>query len=85
MLRELPGFGERLFYYSAISVPELDTAGTWRGKVGFVHEYAKEVLGERLRDYEYYFAGPPAMTKAVQRMLIQAKVPFSQIHFDQFF
>jgi toluene monooxygenase electron transfer component len=54
--------------------------------VGFVHEYAQEVLGkERLRDYEFYFAGPPAMTTAVQRMLIQAKVPFNQIHFDQFF
>lgn len=85
MLRELPGFGERIFYYPAISMPELDTAGTWKGRVGFVHEYAKETLGENLCDYEFYFAGPPAMATAVQRMLIQSKVPFAQIHFDQFF
>ena len=85
MLRELPGYGERIFYYPAISMPELDSERTWNGRVGFVHEYAKETLGESLRDYEFYFAGPPAMASAVQRMLIQAKVPFGQIHFDQFF
>jgi toluene monooxygenase electron transfer component len=85
MLRELPGFGERIFYYPAISMPELDSAGTWKGRVGFVHEYAKETLGDSLKDYEFYFAGPPAMATAVQRMLIQNKVPFAQIHFDQFF
>lgn len=85
MLRELPGYGERIRYYPAISNAEQDTGATWQGRVGFIHEYALEVLGDRLADYEYYFAGPPAMTTAVQRMLIRAKVPFSQIHFDQFF
>ncbi len=85
MLQELPGYGERLRFYPAISMPELDTAGAWKGRIGYVHDYAREVLGENLRDYEYYFAGPPAMAMAVQRMLIQAKVPFNQIHFDQFF
>lgn len=86
MLSELPGYGERFLYYPAISMPELDTDGEWKGRVGFVHEYAQEVLGkENLPQYEFYFAGPPAMATAVQRMLIQAKVPFSQIHFDSFY
>lgn len=85
MLKELPGYGERLFFYPAISMPELDQKSEWKGRVGFVHEYAKELLGADLPKYEYYFAGPPPMAMAVQRMLIQAKVPFAQIHFDQFF
>jgi toluene monooxygenase electron transfer component len=86
MLQALPGFGERLFYYPAISMPELDTQGAWKGRVGFVHEFAQDVLGkEKLKEYEFYFAGPPVMATAVQRMLIQAKVPFNQIHFDRFF
>ena len=37
-------------------------------------------------DYEFYFAGPPAMAEAVQRMLmIDNKVPYDQIYFDRFF
>ena len=85
MLRELPGFGERVFYHPIISMPELDTASEWRGEVGFVHELAARRLGSALASHEIYFAGPPLMTLAVQRMLIQHKVPLSQMHFDGFF
>jgi toluene monooxygenase electron transfer component len=85
MLRELPGFGERLFYHAIISMPELDTAGEWHGDVGFVHELAARKLGTALGSHEVYFAGPPAMTLAVQRMLIQHKVPMGQMHFDRFY
>ena len=85
MLQALPGYGQRLFFYPAISMPELDTVGAWHGRVGYVHEHAREMLGTDLPRYEFYFAGPPPMAKAVQRMLIQAKVPMNQIHFDQFF
>jgi toluene monooxygenase electron transfer component len=85
MLRELPGFGERLFYHPIISMPELDTASEWRGEVGFVHELAARSLGSALAVHEIYFAGPPAMTLAVQRMLIQHKVPLAQMHFDRFY
>ena len=35
--------------------------------------------------YAIYFAGPPPMTQAVQRTLIQHKVPLAQMHFDPFF
>ncbi len=86
MLRALPGFGERLFYYPSISMPELDVDHTWRGRVGFVHKVAEEALGASLPNYEFYFAGPPPMAQAVQLMLLQQhKVPQQQIHFDQFF
>ena len=36
--------------------------------------------------YEFYFAGPPPMTQAIQELLmVSHKVPFGQIHFDRFF
>jgi toluene monooxygenase electron transfer component len=85
MLKCLPGFGERIFYHPAVSAPESDPESTWSGRVGFVHAVAEEMYGEKLPDYEVYFAGPPAMAEAVQKMLIKAKVPLTQIHFDRFY
>ncbi|MDB5764179.1 MAG: oxidoreductase [Herminiimonas sp.] len=85
MLRELPGFGERFFFHSIISMPELDTERQWAGRIGFVHDMALEVLGKTLPEHEIYFAGPPAMAQAVQRMLMQEKVPGGQVHYDAFY
>jgi toluene monooxygenase electron transfer component len=51
----------------------------------YVHEAALQLHGERLRDMEIYFAGPPAMATAVQRMLYETGVPPDQQHFDQFY
>jgi toluene monooxygenase electron transfer component len=85
ILRELPGWGERLHYVPAISpVPGASVQG-WSGAVGYLHEVALEQFGARLPGFEIYFAGPPAMATAVQRMLLDAKVPPDQIHFDQFY
>jgi toluene monooxygenase electron transfer component len=85
MLRCLPGFGERIFYHPAISMPEADPETTWTGRVGFVHAVAQEMHGENLSNFEIYFAGPPAMADAVQQMLVAMKVPQGQVHFDQFY
>ncbi len=85
MLRCLPGYGERIFYHPAVSAPESDPETTWSGRVGFVHAVAQEMHGERLADFEVYFAGPPLMAEAVQKMLYKMKVPAGQIHFDQFY
>lgn len=81
-LEELPGWDERLHYYPAIS--ETGHAD-WQGYVGFVHDFVREKFAERLKDHEVYFAGPPAMAEAVQRMLFEAAVPGEQVHFDQFY
>ena len=80
----LPGWGERLHFHPALSIAEADAAG-WTGRTGFIHEIAREFIGERWNDFEYYFAGPPAMAEAVQRMLIEKRVPFPQVHFDSFY
>lgn len=50
-----------------------------------MHEGARSLFGDRLRDFEVYFAGPPAMAQAVQRMLLDAGVPPQQQHFDSFY
>ncbi len=84
MLRCLPGFGERIFYHPAVSEPGSDPETTWTGRVGFVHAVAQEMHGERLPEFEIYFAGPPAMAQAVQKMLYEMRVPAAQAHFDQF-
>lgn len=91
MLEALPGFGERIRYYAAVSAPEADEGGQAGAAavavdhIGFVHELGNVLLGERLRDMEIYFAGPPAMGAAVQQMLLARQVPFDRVHFDQFY
>jgi toluene monooxygenase electron transfer component len=85
LLAELPGWGERLSYVPAISpLPGASVEG-WSGGVGYLHEVALERFGAQLPEFEIYFAGPPAMALAVQRMLVDAKVPSDQVHFDQFY
>ena len=80
----LPGWGERLHFHPALSMAAADAQG-WTGRLGFIHEIAREFIGERWHDFEYYFAGPPPMVEAVQRMLIDQRVPFPQVHFDRFY
>jgi toluene monooxygenase electron transfer component len=86
ILNQLRGWGERIRYYPVIS----DAAGdpdsaSWKGLTGFAHEAAQSLHGERLKDHEIYFAGPPLMAEAVMKMLVKAHVPPTQIHFDQFY
>jgi toluene monooxygenase electron transfer component len=83
-LCELPGFGQRLHFYPALSMADAD-GPVWTGKTGFIHEIARDFIGDGWANYEYYFAGPPAMAEAVQKMLIEKRVPFPQVHFDSFY
>lgn len=77
---------DRLRPTSVISEPEDAASLGWDGEIGFVHESVERNLGVSVAEMEIYFAGPPAMTEALQRMLmIDLEVPFDQIHFDRFF
>jgi toluene monooxygenase electron transfer component len=80
-LAALPGFGATLTFEAALSEPD----ASWTGPTGFVHERAREFIGDRWARFDYYFAGPPPMVEAVQRMLIEKRVPFPQVHFDRFY
>lgn len=84
-LRELPGFGERIHYTPVISMVDDPASAGWTGKTGFVHDVAEAMFGDKLANFEVYFAGPPLMAQSVTKMLIKAKVPGSQMHFDQFY
>lgn len=85
-LRELPGYGDAISYHPVVSDARSAEAAGWTGSVGFVHEWLPRLLGERLAEYEIYFAGPPPMTQAIQEMLmVRYRVPFEQIHFDRYF
>lgn len=81
MLARLPGFGDRLTHVAAVSEP----SPGWNGPIGFIHEVVRERLGQRLAEFEIYFAGPPPMAKAMQAMLHEAGVAPGRMHFDEFF
>ncbi|MGO4350316.1 FAD-binding oxidoreductase [Rhizobium sp. RAF36] len=84
MLEELPGFGSTLHYHPVVSGMPAEDDG-WDGYRGFVHEVAAKLFAERLPECEIYFAGPPMMGQAIQKMLIDLGVPQGQVHFDQFY
>lgn len=85
LLEILPGWKKRLHFEAAVSTPLADAMPSWKGHRGFVHDMAKERFGTKLAEMEIYFAGPPAMGSAVQRMLAELKVPNHHVHFDQFY
>lgn len=84
MLRELPGFGRQIVYSPVVSLP--GDNGDWAGETGYVHDAVARGLPSALADFEFYFAGPPPMTQALQELLMVGhRVPFDHIHFDRFF
>ncbi|PWR17519.1 2Fe-2S iron-sulfur cluster-binding protein [Zavarzinia aquatilis] len=85
-LSALPGWQRGLRFHPVVSSPDDPLSAGWTGETGFVHEVVARGIGDRLADSEIYFAGPPPMAEALQRLLmIELKVPFGQIHFDRFF
>ena len=81
-LKALPGWGSRIHYYPVLSMPEGEN---WTGRTGFITDAAAQLFGDKLKDLEIYFAGPPAMATAVVKMMHEAKVPQGQVHYDQFY
>lgn len=81
-LKALPGWGSRIHYHPVLSMPEGES---WNGRTGLITEAAAALFGDRLKDLEIYFAGPPAMATAVVKMMHEAKVPQGQVHYDQFY
>ncbi len=84
-IKSLPGFGTRIHHVAAVS----DAAAArepYARPIGFIHTIVEEAFGDRLKEHEIYFSGPPAMGDAMQKMLVLGrKVPVGQIHFDRFY
>ena len=86
LLRQLPEFGKRIHFHPVVSLPEQDLGEIWTGETGYVHDLVRSELHDRITNFEFYFAGPPPMTQALQEMLMVGyRVPFDQVHFDRFF
>ena len=65
-----------------LSMPEGEA---WSRRTGFITDAATAIFGDKLKDMENYFAGPPAMATAVVKPMHEAKVPQTQVHYDQFY
>lgn len=85
-LERLGSFGTNLEFHPVVSTPAAEHGMPWSGATGFVHELACTVLADRLAEMEWYCAGPPPMTQALQTALVlDHGVPVGQVHFDRFF
>jgi toluene monooxygenase electron transfer component len=84
-LRDLPNAASAIQFHGVVSNPESGET-PWSGETGFVHDAVVRHLGQELPRHEFYFAGPPPMTQALQEVLmVKHLVPYQQIHFDRFF
>jgi toluene monooxygenase electron transfer component len=84
-LRELPGFGKTIHFHPAISEPGLEKSGDWSGSFGLIHEVVSKLHGDRMTEFEWYFAGPPPMVNAMADVLRISGVKPEQQHFDRYF
>jgi toluene monooxygenase electron transfer component len=76
------GFGERITYCPVVSSRARGLGGCHGLRAYRLPPGPAGTAG----GYEFYFAGPPPMTQALQEMLmVDHRVPFEQIHFDRFF
>lgn len=70
-------------FIAALSDPAADSG--WTGPTGFIHDVVAADMGAALKDCDVYFAGPAAMSAAVQQMAHAAGVAPDQLHFDEFY
>tara|TARA_R110000787_G_scaffold84079_1_gene180424 strand:+ start:1801 stop:2463 length:663 start_codon:yes stop_codon:yes gene_type:complete len=59
---------------------------SWIGERGYIHEVVGRWLAQNRNAsaFDFYFCGPPPMTNAVQKLLLEANVPVGQLHYDRF-
>jgi len=85
-LAALTDAGAMITFHPVVSTPAAEHGLPWDGATGWVHEVACREIGPRLAEVEWYCAGPPPMTQALQSALVvDHGVPVGQVHFDRFF
>ncbi len=83
-LQALEGKNPNYRMVAAMSEPE-KSAQSWSGEKGFID---RALLGRHLSDLKgpvYYFAGPPAMAMAMQKLLADAGVPEEDMRSEEFY
>ncbi|SLN64288.1 Ferredoxin--NAD(P)(+) reductase CarAd [Roseivivax jejudonensis] len=63
----------------------MEPSADWSGATGLLPDVARDTLGDALAACELYFAGPAAMSQAVQLMAHEAGLPPERMHFDEFY
>ena len=69
---------------ATMTAPDKSTR-PWSGETGFIGRALLERHLPDLRAPIYYMAGPPAMTMAMQSMLVECGVPDNEIQYEEFF
>ena len=72
-----------LTFFPVLSQPL--AAPVWVGEVGFLHDIVARDFGENLAQHDIYFAGPPVMARAIQKMAHELGTPMGQLYFDEFY
>ncbi len=83
-LQALEGKNPNYRMVAAMSEPE-KSAQSWSGEKGFID---RALLGRHLSDLKgpvYYFAGPPAMAMAMQKLLADAGVAEEDMRSEEFY
>lgn len=71
----------RIEFVAALSEPPPG----WSGPTGLLPDVIHDLMGAAVADHELYFAGPPAMSTAMQKMAHGAGLPMDRAHFDDFY
>jgi len=85
MLSELPLWSSMGHYTAVVSNPSVQEVLPHGCERGLVHEVVQKLHAKDLNQMEIYFAGPALMAQAMLKLLVELKVPMSQVHFDQFY
>jgi predicted ferric reductase len=56
----------------------------WEGATGFITREVLEAAIERPDEHDYFTCGPPAMTDAVERVLMEMEVDRKRLHYERF-
>lgn len=81
---DIQNFDPEQHYIPVVSDP--DSAASYDGPKGFIHEHLATALPEDCTNIDFYMAGPPPMVDAVRRHLVlDRKVPIEQLRYDRFF
>lgn len=85
-LAALGASGASVEFLPVVSTPSSAHGQPWEGATGFVHVAALDAFAGRLAEAEWYLAGPPPMSQALQTALVvDHGVPVDQVHLDRFF
>ncbi len=83
-LEDMERINPRYRLIALMAEPEKSTRG-WSGEIGFIR---REILERYLDDITspmYYFAGPPPMTMAMQKMLQQIGIAEQAMRYEEFY